>query len=96
MSSTLDMLPNGSGFITYFERMPLGRPIGSKRGMVTTKCPKCGAPSWKKSAREYVHVSKTELLRNEPVVDSLKACELTKHEAMLAEDGKPLTSIGAK
>lgn len=80
----------GGGFYTYFDKMPLGRPIGSKRGMVTVSCPKCGRASWKKSEREYVHSSETFLERNEPKVEARQSCELAKHEAECVKGGKPI------
>jgi hypothetical protein len=79
------------GFVTHFDRMEEGRPLGSKRGMVTVKCPKCGCIAWMKTAREYVHRSKTTLNRkNEPQIESTWACELTKHEAERVASGKPI------
>lgn len=88
--SAVEPIPGG-GFVTHFDRMPVGRPIGSKRGMVVVTCPKCGVAAWKKSEREYVHRSKTTLNRkNEPEIEATWRCELTKHEAELVMGGKAL------
>lgn len=80
----------GGGFYTRFDLMPVGRPIGSKKGMVAVACPKCGKTAWKKSEREYVHTSETFLDRNEPKVEARISCQLTKHEAECVMSGKPI------
>jgi hypothetical protein len=90
MSSSSTVVSVGNGFITNFEHMPLGRPFGGKRGMVTVKCPKCSCPAWKKSDREYVHQTLTKLVRNEPTIEVTRQCLLSKPEAERIALGKPL------